>query len=123
MWTSPAWTLAETALETDPRHWAWPYTQFAIGLLEYRRDNYCSAVRHLQQAVRRTDRFCDVQVSMVLAMAHHQLGEVEQAKSVLASGQKYFTRYLTHEAALFFEGLWHDWMIARALAGRGDVAN
>jgi tetratricopeptide (TPR) repeat protein len=107
--------LAETALNTDPRHWAWPYTQFAVGLLEYRQANYCSAVRHLQQAVRRTDRFCDVQVFMVLAMAHHQLGDAEQAKSTLASGLKYFTPIRPHEAARLFEALWHDWMIARAL--------
>jgi serine/threonine protein kinase len=107
--------LAETALQTDPRHWAWPYTQFAIGLLEYRRDNYCSAVKHLQQAVGRMDRFCEVQVSMVLAMAQHKLGDVEQARSSLASGLKYFAPIRSDEAALLFEALWHDWLIARAL--------
>jgi hypothetical protein len=113
--------LAATALKTDPRHWAWPYTQFAIGLLEYRRENYLSAARHLQHAVRRMDRFCEVQASMVLAMAHLRLGDVDQAKSVFASGTKYFSRIPSHEAALLYEALWHDWMIALALQDEASL--
>jgi serine/threonine protein kinase len=113
--------LAVTALKTDPRHWAWPYTQFAIGLLEYRRENYRSAVERLQQAVGRMDRFCEVQASMVLAMAHHKLGDVDQAKGVFASGIKYFARIPAHEAALLYEALWHDWMIALALQDEASM--
>jgi len=101
--------------EVDAAAWR----ALALALLEYRRGNY-------RQAVDWGDRSLDYQhevlarvasVQLVLAMAHIQLGQGDQAGSELSKSRSVieatFARGLNAERK--WDGYWFDWVVARIL--------
>ena len=80
--------MIDSALAAGPDYWAATFFQFAKGLSEYRQGHFTSAVEWMQKALAKPgeSEFRDAQAYLVLAMAHHQLNQVEEARAALAEG-------------------------------------
>jgi tRNA A-37 threonylcarbamoyl transferase component Bud32 len=97
------------------------YSQFAKGLVEYRRGRFANAVDWMRKSI--DDPFYGdghsryVQSYMVLAMAQHQLNEHEEARVALAKGIEIEQTKLPKidSGDLGTGWYWRDWIIAHAL--------
>ena len=104
--------MADTAIAAGPNHEFWDYFQFVKGLAEYRQGHFSSAAEWLQKVVaHESDPYRTVAAYMVLAMAQHQLKQVDDARATLAKGIE------MAEAKIATPGSpqWNDQMAARLL--------
>jgi Flp pilus assembly protein TadD len=109
--------MADMAVEADPQHWGIGFFHFAKGLCEYRQGNYKSAVQWMQKTLTNSGEFDfrDAQAYLVLAMAHHQLNEMAEARAALAQAAALIeARPKPDSGALGTD--WNDWLIVHALA-------
>jgi len=113
--------MANTALVVDSTHKGWGDVYFVKGLAEYRQGHFASAVEWLQKVLPEKRPWTrNVQTHMVLAMAHHQLHQPDDARATLATGLKTADRTLEK----LNEGLdddWNDWIIAHLLMNQAQA--
>jgi tetratricopeptide (TPR) repeat protein len=108
--------MADSALAADPDHWGTTFFQFVKGLSEYRQGHFTSAVQWMQKVLETPGdfKFRDAQAYLVLAMAHHQLNQVDEARAALAEGNAIIeARQKLGSGARDVD--WNDWLIAHAL--------
>jgi serine/threonine protein kinase/tetratricopeptide (TPR) repeat protein len=109
--------MIDSAIAAGPDYWAATFFQFAKGLSEYRQGHFTSAVEWMQKALAKPgeSEFRDAQAYLVLAMAHHQLNQVEEARAALAEG----SAIIEARQPILGSGArgvdWNDWLIAHAL--------
>jgi len=78
--------LADRAVAAGSNHDFWPYFQLVKGLAEYRRGSFADAVTWLQPVIAAGgDSARIVQAYAVLAMAQHQLKQLDAARVTLAA--------------------------------------
>jgi Flp pilus assembly protein TadD len=81
--------MVDTAVAAGSNHPFWDYFQFVKGLSEYRDGHFANAVEWLQKVVAHEgDPNRTVAAHMVLAMARHQLDQVDEARATLSKGSK-----------------------------------
>jgi Flp pilus assembly protein TadD len=108
--------MVNTAVAAGPSHQYWPYFQFVKGLAEYRQGRFASAAEWSQKALERTnDNYRTVQAHMTLAMAQHQLNQIEQARVTLAKGLELAEARFPKAGKGGLDDQWHDWIIAHVL--------
>ncbi len=125
----PLYELSLKSIETDaaaasPEDWMMPWRCVSVGLMEYRRGRFPEALaqseRCLSFGTGNPARTATAQ--LLLAMAHHQLGEVKLALLRLAEAreaiEKRFSGQL--EAGNGTEGYWFDWLLARVLLSEAN---
>jgi tetratricopeptide (TPR) repeat protein len=102
-------------------NWPLPWRCMTLALMEYRRGNYAEAVnwgnRSLSAKPDSSEVTCVASVRAVLAMAYHQLGQTEQARSELAKSRELIeerskTAFVAYED---WHGWWFDWFLGRIL--------
>jgi tetratricopeptide (TPR) repeat protein len=108
--------MANTAIGAGENHGWWTYFQFVKGLCEYRQQRFASSVEWMETvlAKRGGEPFRDAQAQLVLAMAHDQLKEAEQARAALAEASVVIDSNSTTAPGVLNTS-WYDWLIARAL--------
>ena len=97
------------------------YHQFTKGLVEYRQGRFASAAGWMRKSI--DDPFYGaghmryVQSYVVLAMAHHQLKQPEEARKAFAKGLEIEEAKLPKldSGYLGTEWYWRDWIVAHAL--------
>jgi serine/threonine protein kinase len=107
--------LAETAVRLGLRGAYFPYIHVCKGLAEYRQDHFASAVEWVQKAALGRSSFAGVHGQAVLAMAHWQLGQTNEALVAFRQGiqiERAKSRKL--ESGDLGEA-WGDWIIAHTL--------
>jgi serine/threonine-protein kinase len=108
--------MADSAIAADPDHWGATFFQFAKGLSEYRQGHFTSAVQRMQKVLATPGEFefRDAEAHLVLAMAHHQLKQADEARAALAEGSAIIdAKPKVGSGALGVD--WNDWLIAHAL--------
>ena len=108
--------MADSAIAAGPDHWGATFFQFAKGLSEYRQGHFTSAVQWMQKVLAMPGEFefRDAQAYLVLAMAHHQLNQADEARAALAEGSAIIeAKPKVGSGALGVD--WNDWLIADAL--------
>jgi eukaryotic-like serine/threonine-protein kinase len=108
--------MADLAIAAGPDHWGATFFQFAKGLSEYRQGHFTSAVQRMQQVLVMPGEFVfrDAEAYLVLAMAHHQLNQSDEARAALAEGSSIIEAKPT--VGIRALGVdWNDWLIAHAL--------
>ena len=120
--------FAEVTAKSVPRkcgpsadNWALPWRCMSLALMEYRRGNYAEAVnwgnRCLSYKHDSSNMPRVATVRAILAMAYHQLGQTEQARSELAESRELIeerskTPFVAYED---WHGWWFDWFLGRLL--------
>ena len=108
--------LVETAVAAGPNHQYWPYFQFVKGLAEYRQGHFAGAAERLQPLLaKNADAYRTVQAHMTLAMAQHQLDQLDQARVTLAKGLEIAEARFPKAGKASLDEQWHDWIIAHVL--------
>jgi Flp pilus assembly protein TadD len=108
--------MADLAIAADPDHWGIGFFQLVKGLSEYRQGNFASAVEWTQKALANPGEFHfrDAQAYLVLAMAHRQINQVDEARAAFAQA----TATIDARPKPGSGGLgtdWNDWLIVHAL--------
>jgi hypothetical protein len=109
-------SLADSALSKGASHWR----EYTKGLSEYRQGHFASAVTWTEQTLAKPksgpayDMFC-AQDCMVLAMAHHQLNQADEARAALAEGVQIVETRLPQLESGDIGVYWVDWIIAHVL--------
>jgi serine/threonine protein kinase len=109
--------LAEADRGGDDFTAAW--RSVALGLLEYRRGNYARAAewsrRCLAYSGTNPPRTATAQI--ILALASHRLGRVDDARAGLAAGRELIEhKFRSHlDLGSPVHGFWFDWLFARIL--------
>jgi eukaryotic-like serine/threonine-protein kinase len=109
-------SMIDSALVANPDHWATGFFHFAKGLSEYRQGNFASAVQWMQKALENPKEFHfrDAQAYLVLAMAHHQLNQFDEARASFAQGMAVIeTRPKPGSGGLGVD--WNDWIVVHVL--------
>ena len=79
--------MVDAAVAAGPSHPFWDYFQFVKGLSEYRNSRFADAAEWLQKvAAHENDPDRTVEAYMALAMAQHQVKQVDEARATLAKG-------------------------------------
>ena len=108
--------MADTAVAAGSNHEAWEYFEFVKGLSEYRQGHFPTAVEWLGKIdVQNGDLYRSVQTQMVLAMAQHQLKQVDEARATLAKGLQSANTRLPKAGQGALDEQWNDWIIAHLL--------
>ena len=109
--------MVDTAVTLGSTNSSLPYFQFAKSLAEYRQGHFATAIQWAKKILAPEDiPFRNAEAWIVMAMAQHQLGQLDEARAALAKG------IATAEAKLpklengdLGETTWKDWIIAHAL--------
>ncbi len=130
---APVGELAETAVAVGKNHRLLPYFLCTKGLAEYRQGHYANALvwanKTLDYAGGKPryawDDYLYVEAGAVLAMAHCQLKQIDEARAALAKAAEAARKSLPALERGRIGGIWQDWIIANALLSeaRGLVAN
>src|SRR5207244_3435577 len=107
--------LADLAAAFD-KHWATPWFRVVKGLSEYRQGRFPAAVEWLKKALTTAgagER--EVEAYAVLAMAHYQLKQNDEALAAFAKGAEIERTKLPKLENDGIGGSWLDWIIAHAL--------
>jgi serine/threonine protein kinase/tetratricopeptide (TPR) repeat protein len=134
--------LADTAFSADTNHWGQTYFKFCKGLAEYRQGHFPQAQQFMEEVLADPRSFAgtahaigarvemhlkrvgadagrdlnrDLQACAVLAMAHHQLQQADQARATLARGVQIAERDLPNPESGYLGELPAEWLIAHAL--------
>jgi Flp pilus assembly protein TadD len=111
-----------TPKDANPNDWALPWQCLSLALFEYRRGNYAEAIDWGNRCLSFKGDSAMERVAgahAILAVAHHQLGQAEQARSALAKSrelveERWKTPFTVNADS---RGWWYDWFIARTLEG------
>jgi eukaryotic-like serine/threonine-protein kinase len=103
------------------------YHQFTKGLVEYRQGRFANASDWMRKSI--DDPFYGaghmryVQSHMVLAMAHHQLKQSEEARAAFAKGIEIKEAKMPKldSGDLGTEWYWRDWIVAEALVNEAKA--
>jgi hypothetical protein len=107
--------------KTASGNWPTPWRSMTLALMEYRRGNYAEAVnwgnRCLSARSGSLDMTCMATVRAILAMAYHQLGQDEQARSELARSREPIEKRSKTAFVIYQDGqgMWYDWFFCRIL--------
>jgi tetratricopeptide (TPR) repeat protein len=110
--------LAETAATRSKSRYSLPACQFTKGLAEYRQGRFAAAADWIQKSLDRStsSNSCQqVQSRVVLAMAHYQQKQPEEASKLLATGTDLASRIRPRADSNDLGTAWYDWIIADAL--------
>jgi eukaryotic-like serine/threonine-protein kinase len=109
--------LTEVAVAGGPKSDYWPFFQFTKGLVEYRLGHFASAADWTRGALKaaRDVPFRNVGVYAVLAMAEHQLNQVDEARAALAKAGEIADKELPKFGSHNLGPDWNDVIIARVL--------
>jgi tetratricopeptide (TPR) repeat protein len=119
----PMAELAAKSIHANPAsgNWPLPWRCMTLALFEYRRGNYAEAVnwgnRCLSANPGSLDVTCVATVRAIRAMAHHQLGQAEQARAELAKSRE-LVEDRSKTAFVIYQdghGMWFDWFFGRIL--------
>ena len=112
-----AW--AETSLTAGTNHPAWPALTSTKGVAEYRQGRFDSAVNWMEKTLASPKdsraAWLDVETYAVLAMAHFQLKQIEEARRALAKGAEIEQADLPKLDSGDLGAGWVDWIIAHEL--------
>jgi tetratricopeptide (TPR) repeat protein len=107
--------------DTARRRWR----QLTKGLAEYRAGQFASAIDWLEKSRQgppeTPSEHLEAQALLVLAMAHHRLGQKDRARELLASAAKIIDERLPKGSTGAIGEAWPDWIITHAL--RREVAD
>ncbi len=113
--------MADVAVAAGPAHTFWRYFQFVKGLAEYRSGHFAAAADWLQKVLDEKGHWNRrVATLAVLAMAQHQLGQVEQARVTLEDGVQTASRVLPKSPDNLGDD-WNDWIIAHLLLREAQI--
>jgi len=105
--------LADTALAIGANAADLPYFQACKAMSTYRLGHYQEAVEWGERAARISVADAQAKAYAILAMAHWQLGQKDQAREALAKGDSLAPKFLpTNDAAELGES-WIAWLMAR----------
>jgi tetratricopeptide (TPR) repeat protein len=109
--------MADQAVAAGSTHPDWIYFQFAKGLAEYRQGRFASAREWMQQVVAQPGRDSnrDVEGYLVLAMAHFQLKQTDQARVAFGQAIETVETKLPPLVSGDLGDGWNDWVIRQAL--------
>src|SRR5262249_38512506 len=109
--------LAERAVLETEKQWWYRYAVLARALTEYRAGRPAGAAEWLKRyAPREEDMSCGIQAFAVLAMAHHRLGNADEARAALTAAAAVRAARMPDPAnGRPFDADWHDWLMAEAL--------
>jgi len=109
--------LTEVAVAAGPQSGYWPWFQYIKGLTEYRLGHFASAVDWTRGALKaaRNVPFRNVGVYAVLAMAEHQLNQVDEARAALAKAREIAKSDLPQFGSHNLGPDWNDVTISRIL--------
>ncbi len=107
--------LAEFAVTKGKDRPAFPFYQFCKALAEYRQGHFAEAVEWASKPAASSFPYVAVEAGAVLAMARHQLKELEGARAGFATARAIFENKLPKAEGGNIGGDWRDWIIARAL--------
>jgi serine/threonine protein kinase len=102
-------------------NWPLPWRNMTLALMEYRRGNYAEAVnwgnRCLSAKPDSLDVTCVTTVRAILAMAHYQLGQADQARLELAKSRELIEERSKTAFVIYQDGhgMWFDWFFGRIL--------
>ncbi len=112
-----AW--AETSLTAGTNHPAWPALISTKGVAEYRQGRFAGAIDWMEKTLSypKDSRaaWLDAETYAVLAMAHSQLKQIDEARSALARGAEIEQTKLPKLDSGDLGGGWVDWIIAHTL--------
>ena len=108
--------MADTAAAAT-NHMDTRWFQLVKGLAEYRQGRFPGAAEWVNKTLTGTGKEPerDVQAYMVLAMAHYQLKQTDEARAAFASGGEIERTKLPKLESGDIGGMWLDWIIAHAL--------
>jgi hypothetical protein len=108
--------MADTAAAAT-NHWATPWFQLVKGLSEYRQGRFAGAIAWMNKALTGAGEPGprEVQAFMVLAMAHYQLKQIDEARIAFAKGAELERTKLPKLESGDIGGGWLDWIMAHAL--------
>jgi hypothetical protein len=86
------------------------------GLAEYRQGRFLSAIECINKTLTETGKefVRDVQAYAVLAMAHHQLKQTDEAHTAFAKGAEIERMKLAKLESGYLGENWLDWILAHA---------
>jgi tetratricopeptide (TPR) repeat protein len=114
--------LADMAINAGKDEQLLAYFQFAKGLAEYRQGRFANSVEWTEKALAAPEvAFRAVQASMVLAMAHHQLKQSDEARAALAKGVEIAATKLPKLESADLGSDWRDWIIGHALMREAKI--
>jgi serine/threonine protein kinase/WD40 repeat protein/tetratricopeptide (TPR) repeat protein len=110
--------LADRAVSVGTSHPYYGYFQCTKGLAEYRLGKFGSALEWARKSLENQapgdeDRYFEA--SMVQAMAHYQLKQLDQARAMLGKGIEIEQTHSPKLDSGDLGGSWRDWLIGRAL--------
>jgi tetratricopeptide (TPR) repeat protein len=92
---------------------AMPYFQDNKALCEYRQGNFAKAVEWVQKPLKIPDNSVHGHSYAILAMADWQLGKTNEARAMLAEGNKLDPKIMPVNVADDPSDLWRNWLYAR----------
>jgi hypothetical protein len=106
--------------ETDRNSWALPWECMSLALFEYRRGSYAEAVDWATRSLSFESDSVKARpagLQAILAMAYHQLGQTDQARSALRQSRELIEERWKQPftADAYTGGACYDWFIARRL--------
>jgi WD40 repeat protein len=115
--------LAQKAVTGTEKHGYYRYFVLAKGLADYRAGRHADAVNWLGRFSPKADGVhWDATALAVLAMAHHRLGKVEEARLALARAEAILKQKMPDPAVgrPYGAGDWHDWLHAQILCREAE---
>jgi hypothetical protein len=115
--------LADRAVTGTEKQGNYRWFVFSKGLAEYRAGRHAEAVKWLERFGPHADgAHVEASAFAVLAMAQHRLGQKEQARAALHSGQVIFAEKMPDPAAgRPFDGMWPDWLQCQILLREAEA--
>ncbi len=105
--------MIDFALDSGMDLWATSFMRLTKAQCEYRRGRYVSSIEWLHRVLEHEQggEWWEVQAYVVLAMAHHQLGEAQEARSALEKAIAYVdARRPTLRGGDVLGEPWEDWL-------------
>jgi tetratricopeptide (TPR) repeat protein len=105
--------LADMALKTGSNDAALPYFQACKAMSNYRLGHFSEAIVWGEKAAKSSVEFAQAKAYAVLAMAHWQLGQKEEALAALAKGDALAPDISTQNGSADLGDSWVAWLMAR----------
>jgi serine/threonine protein kinase len=105
--------LADTAIKAKTNDPSMPFFEACKAMSEYRMEHFAEAVVWAEKLLNTTHDDLRAYVDAILAMAHWQLGEKEQAREMLARGNRLTPPMSPVEGVNDLGDAWGNWLFAR----------
>jgi hypothetical protein len=120
--------LAELAVDRGRAEKALPFFQACKALSSYRMKRFAEAIAWSEKVIAGNEALARAHACAIAAMAHWQLGKVDEARAALAKGEGLAPAVTFQRGAETLGGDWVAWLIARisldeAKALMGSAAN